>query len=84
MVTVFPNPFRESVSISVLLPEASVLHITLVDALGRIVKVPANRDALPAGLHSITLESGSLQPGIYYCRVETASYIVIRKIILNR
>lgn len=84
MVTVFPNPFRESASISVLLPEASVLRITLVDALGRIVKVPANRDALPAGLHSITLESGSLQPGIYYCRVETASYIVIRKIILNR
>lgn len=83
-VAVYPNPFSDKLNISVLLPEASATKIIITDGFGRIIRVVDQQSMLQPGKYTFTFESGNLNPGIYYCRIQTHSYTVVRKIILTR
>ncbi|MFH1936895.1 MAG: C25 family cysteine peptidase, partial [Bacteroidota bacterium] len=84
MVTVYPNPFTDRLNILYTLPEPSSARIILSDAFGRLIRVVEEKGMIPAGNHTIVLESGTLKPGLYYCRVQTDYFTVVRKIILTR
>ncbi len=83
-VAVYPNPFTDRLNISCFLPETSDLQVILTDTFGRIIRIVEERNNLSSGKYNVVLESGSMKPGIYYCRIQTDSYTVVRKIILTR
>ena len=68
----FPNPFTGSTSISVSIPEATHITISIYDALGREVHRLVDGH-LSAGSHSIPWDTASSTPtlrsGIYFYRV---------------
>jgi len=84
LVSVYPNPFTDRLNISFGLPEVSAVKIILTDAFGRLIRVIEDRSAVAAGKHTVTLEGGNMHPGMYYCRIRTDTYTVIRKVILTR
>ncbi|TSA23522.1 MAG: T9SS C-terminal target domain-containing protein [Bacteroidetes bacterium] len=84
LVTVYPNPFTDRLTISYTLPEPSASRILLTDAYGRLIRVVEEKGMIPAGNHVLVMESGTLKPGLYYFRIQTDYFTVVRKIILTR
>ena len=83
-VTVFPNPFTDRMTVTGELPEAGLLRISLIDGFGNEVRVVSEITKAPAGQFSTVVEAGNLNPGIYYCRIQTNSYTVVKKVIFTR
>jgi hypothetical protein len=83
-VSIYPNPFRETVTISYELPDAGSARITVTDAFGKTIRRIADATHLPSGTYSATLSGEDLPAGIYYCRIQTDSYSVVKKVILSK
>ncbi|MFT4605147.1 MAG: hypothetical protein ACI9W4_001886 [Rhodothermales bacterium] len=71
-LSAFPNPFAADTRITVSLPTAQHVRVTLHDALGREVYRLVN-GTLPAGLKEFSLADKGLSTGIYFVRMETQS-----------
>ena len=84
LVTIYPNPFTDRLNISFMLPGVSGLQVILTDAFGRVIRILEEKSQVSAGKYSLVLESGEMKPGIYFCRIQTDSFTVVRKIILTR
>jgi len=84
LVTVYPNPFTSRLTISFTLPEPSASQVIISDAYGRIIRTIEEQGLLQPGNYDLILESGNMTPGIYYCRIQTELYTVVKKIILTR
>jgi plastocyanin len=81
----FPSPFRSRTTISYLLPKPGPAAISVVDAAGRIVRTLNS----PRGASSMTWDgrdgSGrTLNPGVYFVRLSTASGTMNAKVLLQR
>ena len=78
-----PNPFRESINLSVVLQQAQPLTIQLVDVTGRVVATKqvqvkeGNNDVLYDGL-------SGLSEGIYYLRIITTDASLQQKVLKVR
>lgn len=68
----FPNPFAADTRITVDLPTAQHVRVTLHDTLGREVFRLVD-GTLPAGLKAFNLADSGLGAGIYFVRMETQS-----------
>ncbi len=80
-VSVIPNPFQTSATVSIDASEDIPLNVTLFDELGRRVTQLSN--GTPNNAHSVfTLNSESLTSGSYYLRVQSGIQVVTRKIQL--
>ena len=83
-VAVFPNPFREELTVSYELSSAGAATITLSDSYGKTLRTALNGQVQTAGKHEVRIPAGTLPNGIYLIRVQTETYTVIRKAILNK
>ena len=83
-VRIYPNPFRDRLNITFSLPESGMARITLLDAFGREVARLADETGAPAGTFSGSYTVGSLNPGVYYCRIQAGSFTTVKKVILSR
>jgi hypothetical protein len=79
----FPNPFSRLTNVRYSLPEQAHVRITLVNAVGQIVRVVSDREE-QVGMHSVMIDMSGLPAGIYYYRVETAAYRATRSMVLVR
>ncbi len=78
LVSAYPNPFTERVSIAFDLEESGYVSVTIYDLNGRVVKNISSRNVTP-GRQMLswdgTAENGSGLPGgMYIYQVETSSY----------
>lgn len=62
----FPNPFRQRTTISFILPESSVVDLTIHDIQGRLVGTMLSGATLEAGIHEFDWESRWMSNGIYF------------------
>ena len=80
----YPNPFIERVNLSYTLPEAADIQITLVEELGKTVKVLV-ADTYQAGAYTFDYLSGGLPTGTYYLKVNVKaknnSFIKVYKLV---
>ncbi len=81
-----PNPFNPSTTIQYDLPEAGHVQIRVFDIRGRVVSTLVDRQE-EAGVHVVQWngreDSGrTLSSGVYFYRMETASFSRIRKMVL--
>ena len=83
-VLIYPNPFKDFVTISYDLPEPGSVLISLFDAVGKEIMLLENNSQQDAGLHSIVMKGQFLDKGLYYIKVQTKNYSVSKKINIDQ
>ncbi len=83
-----PNPFNPAATISFSLPEPSDVRLAVYDAAGRLVRVLVDGPR-EEGPHSLTWRGTDdrgedVGSGVYFLRLETASGVKTRKMVLVR
>lgn len=79
----YPNPARESVTISYELPETTALQIRLYNPLNESAEVIIN-ETEAAGVQQHTIDTGNLASGVYFVVMTTASKIYSSKIVIEK
>ena len=91
-IRIFPNPFRESVNISYMLPYDADVQIGVFDLQGRKAGVLVSQ-RMPGGVHTLSWNGrdsrgGILPPGIYILRCvyrgRSETLIQERKLVISR
>ncbi|MDA3843499.1 MAG: CotH kinase family protein [Candidatus Kapabacteria bacterium] len=73
ILTICPNPVKNSAEIKYNLEANSSVSINISDIQGRIIMNLIESQYTVAGEHSLVLDKKSLAPGIYLCRIEIIS-----------
>ena len=77
----YPNPFNPTTNISFALPEAAQVQLNVYDIVGR--KVATVFDGFrSAGSHQFTFDAANLSSGIYIYTLESANFMLSRKLTL--
>jgi hypothetical protein len=79
-----PNPFRDFTLLEFTLTEDAPVDLFVFDAQGKLVRALFSGTMHSAGIHSVKLASESLQPGVYYCRLQAGKTSSTRKMVLMR
>ena len=84
VLTAYPNPFNPTTTISVALPNAAELSVTVYNALGQQVAELAN-GSFNVGTHNFTLDGSSLASGIYFVHATVPGQLNnMQKIVLMK
>ncbi len=67
-INVYPNPFYTSATLELNLLETKNVSFSIIDVIGREVKVLASKKIL-AGKNNITIDLSELESGIYFIKV---------------
>jgi len=79
----FPNPFNNRTSIRFDLPTGSFVDLNLIDINGKFVRNIVSRD-YRAGSHNAIIDANRLASGVYFLKMNAASYSAMEKIVLIR
>jgi hypothetical protein len=79
----YPNPFNPATQINFSVPEASVVKITVYDIVGSEVEVLVS-EFLEAGNYNANWNAASYSSGIYFYRMQTSSFVQVKKMILMK
>ncbi len=77
----YPNPFNPSTVIEFKLPAAGVVSLKLYNVLGQEVKTLVD-GMQPAGNYSVRYDGSSLSTGVYFYRLQSGSFVQVRKMLL--
>jgi len=80
ILQIYPNPFSNSATIEYTLPEGSDVEIVLYDLTGRKIE-NLYSGYQSSGIHTLSINVNDLNPGIYFYKMKTGKYEVIRKCI---
>ncbi len=78
-----PNPARTSTSIGFSLPSRQAVRLTLVNILGD-VRATIIDGPVEAGQHNVQLDATTLEPGVYWYRLETGGEVLSRQMVIIR
>jgi uncharacterized repeat protein (TIGR01451 family) len=79
----YPNPFNPTTTIRYDVPEVTTVHVSVYDALGRMVASLVDGQQ-SAGKHSVTWDASDLPSGVYFSRMNAGSFVETRKMMLLR
>jgi len=82
-MNVFPNPCNHFTNIQLDLELNSMVELSIYDAYGKKVETILNK-RLSGTIQDIQVDCSKLNPGIYYCKLETENHVQVRKIIISR
>lgn len=77
----FPNPFNPSTTIKYDIPQNSIVKIVIYNSIGQKVQEIYNGET-NAGTYEFIWNAGNFASGIYYCTIETNSYLQTKKMML--
>jgi hypothetical protein len=80
-IVVYPMPAKEVLHIFVRLPIAAPLRITLLDALGRVVKEDVR--IISATEEKIDLPLSGVRPGIYAMQIRCGDDLSVRRVVVD-
>jgi hypothetical protein len=82
---VFPNPFKELVQISYVLPSESDVSLAIYGMLGNKISTIQKKTTHKAGLYNHNLNNSelNLNPGLYFVRLEINGQVYISKMVKN-
>jgi len=78
-----PNPFNPQTVISYTLPKSENVSLTVYDILGRKIQVLVN-SLQPAGQYSVQWNASNFPSGVYFYRLQTESFDLVRKMMLMK
>ncbi len=79
----FPNPFNKQTQIRYNLAQTSDVQFKVCDITGREIINTKNANQ-PAGDNYITLNGGTLSPGVYFYTINVNGYSVTQKMVVSR
>jgi len=81
---VFPNPVRDDLKLTFVLPAAGEATVELVDLAGRRV-LARSLGELAAGPHDVALDGAgrARSPGVYFLRLTHANATVTKRVVLS-
>jgi len=77
----YPNPFNPSTTIRYSIPQSSNVVIKVFDVLGNEIETLVNEEK-STGTYELTLYAWSLPSGVYFYRLQTGSFVEIKKMLL--
>jgi photosystem II stability/assembly factor-like uncharacterized protein len=77
----YPNPFNPVTSIKFDIPHSSYVHISIFDALGRLVETAVDRK-MDAGSYTYLWDASSYPSGVYFYSINSESYSTAKKMVL--
>lgn len=77
-VAVYPNPVREELTIAFLFNQSQKVNLTLVNAMGKVVKTEQSKNYLT---ENINWNMKTLSAGVYYLIVEIEGKIKVEKVV---
>jgi len=77
----YPNPFNPTTTIKFSIPKASDVKVTVYDAIGREVVELVNKQ-LNTGNYSVNWNASNVSSGIYLYKIETGSFVDVKKMVL--
>ncbi len=77
----FPNPFNPSTNISFHIPSRTFVSLKIYDILGREV-VDLVSAEIESGDHFVKWDASRMANGIYYCRLQSGSFMETKKLLL--
>ena len=79
----YPNPFNPTTTINYRIPELSFVTLKVYDVLGNEIKTLVNEEKT-AGNYEIDFEGKELPSGVYFYKLNTNNFSMIKKMILIR
>jgi len=83
-VAVYPNPFSGKFTVAVNAGKQDLFRISVYNTYGNEVLVLNRQGTQQSGMQMIVVDASRLEPGMYFCRIQTNSWTEVRKIILSR
>ena len=80
-LSAFPNPFNAISTLTLALPEATQLSLTLYDVNGRVVQSLAS-GVFTAGIHAVPVDGSPLPSGLYFVQLSSVRYSATHKLLL--
>ena len=80
----YPNPFNPSTTISFVLPQTSVVRLTVYNPVGQEVATILNGESLAAGQHQYSFNALNLSSGVYFYRITAGEFAQTKKMVLVR
>lgn len=77
----YPNPFNPGTRISYSIPSRQFVSVKVYNTLGQEVAVLVNGEQA-AGTHTVAWDASSLSSGVYLYRLQTDSYIAVKRMAL--
>ncbi len=77
---VSPNPFTEMITVNFELDRSTDVQLAVIDAQGRML-LEQKYKGRPAGIYEEKLDLGQLPPGVYFCYINTAEDVNVRKLV---
>jgi hypothetical protein len=81
LVQNYPNPFNPSTTIKFSIPESGNVKVTVYDAIGRVV-VTLTNNVYQTGSYKIEWNASSYASGIYFYRLESRNFNMVKKMVL--
>ncbi|MCX7996095.1 MAG: T9SS type A sorting domain-containing protein, partial [candidate division WOR-3 bacterium] len=78
---IYPNPAYDKLTIHYVLPERSMVNLSLYDVSGRLIETMVN-GVKGSGYHQKTLKISHLPQGVYFIRLNLDNNCIIRKIVI--
>ncbi len=79
----YPNPFRQTTTISYQLKDAGKVNLTVFDACGREISTLIDENQ-PAGLHRVVFDASGLAEGLYYYTITTENQVSTNKMTITK
>lgn len=77
----YPNPFNPSTQIKYAISKAGNVSLKIYDMLGRVVSDLVNQEQQP-GNYSVSFDASKLASGVYFYRIESGSFVSVKKMML--
>ncbi len=82
-IKIYPNPNSGKFNIEIKLFERADVKVDLLDVTGKIVCKGSSQQELP-GMAEYSINTSSLAPGIYFCRISAGNDSYLRKVIVSK
>ncbi|GBD88874.1 Ycf48-like protein precursor [bacterium BMS3Abin03] len=79
----FPNPFNPTTKIRFTIPETGFTTLKVFDVLGNEVSTLWEEETSP-GIYEVDFNGANLSSGIYYYKLQSGSYVEVKKMILMK
>jgi photosystem II stability/assembly factor-like uncharacterized protein len=80
---IYPNPFTGFITISYYLEESGFVSLDIINDCGQVVAELTNK-IQTGGNHQYTWQLPRIKPGVYFCRLNNGSRVIVSKIVLMK
>jgi predicted CXXCH cytochrome family protein len=77
----YPNPFNPTTTIKFSLPQAGNVKVTIYDVTGKEVQTLVN-SYYARGTFNVNWNAGSYSSGVYFYRIESGNFNMVKKMVL--